>query len=136
MTISDAQNDVRTVFWGGFPGQLISGFIWLVSAFFATFISAKAGIVILIVGGIFIFPLTQLLLRALGRPFSLPKGHPMNGLAIQTAFTLPLNLPLVAMASIHHMFSFYPAVMIILGTHYLPFIFCTVCGNLVFSLAF
>ena len=29
-TIADAQRDVRTTFLGGFPGQLVSGALWLV----------------------------------------------------------------------------------------------------------
>jgi hypothetical protein len=123
MTISDAQRDVRTIFLGGFAGQLVSSCIWFASAGLATWYSIRAGIVMLVVGGIFIFPLTQLLLRAMGRPFSLPKGHPMNALAMQIAFTLPFNLPLIAAATMHHLTWFYPAFMIALGAHYLPFIF-------------
>ena len=77
----------------------------------------------LVVGGMFIFPLTQLLLRLMGRPASLPKGHPMNGLAIQIAFSLPLILPLIFAATAYHRTWFYPAFMIALGAHYLPFMF-------------
>ena len=39
------------------------------------------------------------------------------------AFTLPLNLPLVAAATMYRLNWFYPAFMIALGAHYLPFIF-------------
>src|SRR5262249_35859077 len=114
MTISDAQRDVRSTFLGGFAGQLVSSVIWLASAGLATWYSTKAGIVTLVVGGFFIFPLTQLLLRAMGRPFSLPKGHPMNALGMQVAFTLPLSLPLAAAATMHQLTWFYPAVMVLL----------------------
>jgi hypothetical protein len=123
MTISDAQRDVRTIFLGGFAGQLVSSCIWFASAGLATWYSIKAGIAMLVVGGFFIFPLTQLLLRAMGRPASLPSGHPMNALAMQIAFIVPFNLPLVAAVSVHRLAWFYPAVMIVLGSHYLPFIF-------------
>ena len=47
----------------------------------------------------------------------------MNALGMQVAFTLPLNLPLVAAATLYRLNWFYPAFMIALGTHYLPFIF-------------
>ena len=123
MTISDAQRDVRTNFIGGFAGQLVSSGIWFASAALATWYSTKAGIVMLIAGGFFIFPLTLLLLRAMGRTGGLPKGHPMNALGMQVAFTLPLNLPLVAAATMHQLTWFYPALMITLGAHYLPFMF-------------
>jgi hypothetical protein len=123
VNISDAQRDVRNVFLSGFPGQLVSSLVWLVSAVLATWQSPKLAIIALLVGGFFIFPLTQLLLRLMGRPASLPKGHPMNALGMQIAFTLPLNLPLVAAATLYRLNWFYPALMIALGTHYLPFIF-------------
>jgi hypothetical protein len=123
VNISDAQRDVRSVFLGGFPGQLVSSLVWLLSAVLATWQSPKSATIALVVGGFFIFPLTQLLLRLMGRPASLPKGHPMNALGMQIAFTLPLNLPLVAAATFYRLNWFYPAFMIALGTHYLPFIF-------------
>jgi hypothetical protein len=123
MNISEAQRDVRSVFMGGFAGQLVSSLVWFVSAVLATWHSPKSAIIALVVGGFFIFPLTQLLLRLMGRSFSLPKGHPMNALGMQVAFMLPLNLPVVAAATAYRLDLFYPAVMIVLGTHYLPFIF-------------
>lgn len=78
---------------------------------------------VLVVLGIFIFPLTQLVLRMMSRPASLPKGHPMNALGMQVAFVLPLSLPLVFAATAYRENWFYPAFMIALGAHYLPFIF-------------
>lgn len=123
MNIGDAQRDVRTVFVGGFAGQLVSSAIWFLSAALATWYTSAGAIISLVLGGVFIFPLTRLLLRAMGRSSSLAKGHPMNQLALQLAFTLPLNLPLVAAATAFHLNWFYPAFMIALGTHYLPFIF-------------
>jgi hypothetical protein len=123
MTISDAQRDVRTIFLGGFAGQLVSSCIWFASAALATWYSIKVGIMVLVIGGCFIFPLTQLLLRAMGGPFSLPKGHPMNALGMQIAFILAFNLPLIGAATLHRLAWFYPALMILLGAHYLPFIF-------------
>jgi len=123
MQIADAQRDVRTTFYGGFPGQLVAALIWLASAVLATWSTPKAAILTLVLGGMLIFPLTQLLLRLMGRPASLPKGHPMNALAMQTAFIVPILLPLVGAATLHHTFWFYPAVLLVVGAHYLPFTF-------------
>jgi hypothetical protein len=123
MEITAAQREVRTVFLGGFAGQLVSSGVWFLSAATATWYSPNAAIWVLFLAGIFIFPLTQLLLRLMGRPNSLPKGHPMNALAMQIAFTLPLNFPLIIAATLHNRFWFYPAFMIALGAHYLPFTF-------------
>jgi hypothetical protein len=123
MQIADAQRDVRTTFVGGFAGQLASSLIWFASAATLTWISFRAGVAVLVFGGCLIFPLTQLFLRLMGRPHSLPKGHPMNGLAMQIAFTLPLGIPVALAATLYRHAWFYPSVMILLGSHYLPFIF-------------
>jgi hypothetical protein len=123
MEIKQAQKDVRDTFLGGFAGQLVSALLWLISAAACTWKSFAMGEVILVFGGVLIFPLTQLLLRAMGHAHSLPKGHPMNALGIQVAFTLPLTLPLVLAIATLHPAWFYPALMITLGAHYLPFIF-------------
>jgi hypothetical protein len=47
----------------------------------------------------------------------------MNWLAMQIAFTVPLSIPLVLAATLHRHSWFYPAFMIVIGCHYLPFIF-------------
>ena len=98
MEIAEAQRDVRQLYRGGFFGQLVSGVVWLVAAGTGTFVSPTAGMVSLLLGGTLIFPGTTALLRITGRPTSLPSGHPMNALAMQIAFTVPLGL-LVAVAA-------------------------------------
>ena len=123
MDIRNAQRDVRTTFLGGFAGQVVSGTLWLVAAVLATWGTPTAAIAVLVLGGVLIFPLTQLTLRLMGRPAGLPAGHPMNGLAMQAAFVLPLHLPLVGAAALYRLEWFFPAFMIALGAHYLPFVF-------------
>ncbi len=123
MHVEDAQNEVRAVFMGGFPGQLVSGILWLLSAAMSTWLSIRAGIIVLVVGGMFIFPGTLLLLRVMGRPTSLSRANPLGQLGMLIAFTIPLNLPLVGAATLHRLHWFYPACMIVVGTHYLPFRF-------------
>lgn len=123
MEIRTAQQDVQTTFLRGSVGQIVSGLIWLVSAALGTWVSERSAILLLVFVGAFIFPLTQLILRLLGRPAGLPKGHPMNPLAMQVAFILPLSLPVIGAATLSNVNWFYPAFMLVLGTHYLPFMF-------------
>ena len=51
------------------------------------------------------------------------KDNSLNGLARQIAFTVPLNFLLVGAATLYKQNWFYPAAMIAVGTHYLPFMF-------------
>ena len=123
MEIAEAQRDVRRLYRGGFFGQLVSGAVWLLAAGAGTFGSPSAGIVTLLVGGMMIFPVTTLSLRLSGRPAALPAGHPMNALAMQIAFTVPLGLLVAVAAAGYRVEWFFPAAMVIVGAHYLPFVF-------------
>lgn len=123
MLISDAQRDVRHTYAGGFYGQIVSGLVWLAAAALGTWMSSGAGIVALLVGGALIFPLTTLALRLAGRPASLPSGHPMAALATQIAFTVPIGLVVALGAAAERRDWFFPAAMLIVGGHYLPFVF-------------
>ena len=123
MLVEDAQLEVRTVFVGGFFGQLVSSAVWLMSAALALWVSPRAAISALVLGGFFIFPITQLLLHLSGRPASLGRDNPLGGLAMQIAFTLPLSMLLLIPVTAFRLNWFYPALMILLGAHYLPFTF-------------
>jgi hypothetical protein len=123
MLIADAQRDVRTVYLGGFVGQLVSSIVWFASAAVAAFDDPVVGFWTLAIGGVTIFPLTQALLRMGGRPTALAPGNPLGGLAMQVAFTIPINLPLAGAAALNQRGWFYPACLVIVGAHYLPFVF-------------
>lgn len=122
MKIADAQEETRTRFVGGFYGQLVSGVLWLVSASLAVWSSPRAAIVSLVVGGFFIFPLTELLVRLGGERAMLSPTNSLRHLGMQVAFVLPLSMPLLLPVSLYRLNWFYPALMILLGAHYLPFV--------------
>ena len=123
MQVQDAQREVRTVFVGGFWGQLVLSALWLVSAALGTWRTPRAAIFSLVLSGFFIFPITQLLLRSTGRPASLPRSNPLGNLAMQIAFTLPMCMLLLVPVTAFRLNWFYPALLILVGAHYLPFTF-------------
>jgi hypothetical protein len=123
MQVMDAQKEVRTVFVGGFWGQLVSAAIWLTSAALATWVTPRAAIIELVACGCFIFPITQLMLRLSGGPTSTSKANPLHYLGMQVAFTLPLSMLLLVPVAQYNLNLFYPALMILVGAHYLPFTF-------------
>ncbi len=122
MEIREAQREVRTVFIGGAVGQAVSGLLWLISAALGTWLGQREAILMLAVGGVAIFPLTQLTIKLMGRDASLGKDNPFNQLAMQTAFIVPLCLPVIGAATLYNVNWFYPAFMIVVGVHYMPFI--------------
>src|SRR5262245_54556748 len=123
MLIADAQRDSRTVYLGGFVGQLASSIVWFASAAVATFVDPLVGFWALALGGVTILPLTHATLRICGRPTALAPGNPLGGLAMQVAFTVPITLPVAAAAALNQRGWFYPGCLVIVGAHYLPFVF-------------
>lgn len=123
MLVQNAQREVRAVFIGGFWGQLVSSAIWLASAALGFWVTPRAAIITVVVGGFFIFPAVQLLLRLTGGPASLTRGNPLGNLGMQIAFTLPMSMLLLVPVTEFRLNLFYPALMILLGAHYLPFAF-------------
>jgi hypothetical protein len=123
MHIIDAQRENRFRYSGGFYGQAVAGLIWLVSAGFASWSSPRTAIAVLVIGGFFIFPITELLVRTVGSRLKLDSRNLMPQLGMQAAFVLPFSMPLLLPVSQYNLNLFYPALMILLGAHYLPFVF-------------
>jgi hypothetical protein len=123
MDIREAQFEIRTRFVGGFYGQIVSGVLWFASAGLATWSSPRAAITTLVVGGFFIFPITELLIRFVGAKGPLSAANSLRYLGMQVAFVLPLSMPLLLPVGLYRLNWFYPAMMVLLGAHYLPFMF-------------
>lgn len=77
MKLNDCQREMRSAFLGGFAGQLISGLIWLVGSIISLWIMPRYEMAALFFGCMLIFPLTQILVRLMGRT---GKVSPANGL--------------------------------------------------------
>jgi hypothetical protein len=80
MDIADAQREMRYNFLGGFVGQLVSGVLWLISGALALWSTPAAAMGLLVIGGIFIFPMTQAGLRLMGRPGKVSDENGLNAL--------------------------------------------------------
>jgi hypothetical protein len=132
MHVSAAQREMRSAFLGGFAGQLVSGLIWLVASAISVWGSPQYGMAVLFFGSMFIFPLTQGSLRLMGRPAKVSAENGLWSLGTQIAFTVPLNFLLVGAATLYRETWFFPAAMIVVGAHYLPFI--TLYGMKMFAI--
>ena len=120
--LSGDQREMRSAFMGGFAGQLVSGLIWLAAAGISVLSTPPYGMVFLFFGCMSIFPLTQIMLRIMGRSAKVDEENGLWALGSQIAFTVPINFLLVGAIILYRPMWFFPATMIIVGTHYLPFI--------------
>jgi len=120
--LSIDQKEMRSAFLGGFAGQLVSGLIWIISSGTSVLISEKLGMTVLFFGCMGIFPLTKLTLRIIGRNAKVNEYNGLWSLGSQIAFTVPINFLLVGAIILYKPMWFFPATMIVVGAHYLPFI--------------
>jgi uncharacterized protein DUF7010 len=123
MLIKEAQREIRSAFLGGFVGQLVAGIIWALSAAVGTWIAPRLGMAVLFFVSMLLFPFTQLILTLIGRPAKLSAENTLGQLATQIAFTVPIGFVLVGAATLYRENWFFSASMIVVGAHYLPFIF-------------
>jgi hypothetical protein len=122
MEIKACQREMRTAFFGGFAGQLVSGLIWLGAATASEWLQTRWGMAVLFFGSMLIFPLTQGILRLIGYPAKVNPENGLWGLGSQLAFTVPINFLLVGAATLYRENWFFPAAMVVVGAHYLPFV--------------
>lgn len=130
MHIEDAQREVCSVYLGGFWGQLVSSVIWMASAALGTWGTPRGSILTVVLGGFFIFPLVQPLLRLSGRRASLSKENARNSLGMQIAFVLPFSMLLLVPVGLYDLNLVFPAPADPFGRHYLPSAFS--CGMRIF----
>jgi hypothetical protein len=122
MTLADAQREIRITYLNGAVGSFVSAILWLAGAALGTWATPRSAMITMVLGGMVLFPVSQLVLKALGRRSIVSRGNPLPALAMQAAFIIPLTLPVVGGATLHRLDWFFPALLIVVGAHYLPFI--------------
>lgn len=122
MIIAESQADVRRVYRGGYGGPVVAGIVWAIANAVYFLVSPSAAMATLFFGGMLIFPLSTVILKATTGVSALPKGHPSIALAMQSAFTVPLGLLVAIALGAYAPQFFFPASLIIVGAHYLTFI--------------
>lgn len=121
MEFKAAQQDMRTGYFGGAPGMLVSGLVWLLAAVVGLLVSQQASVLTLFVGGMAIYPLGSVLAKLLGRSGTHTPGNPLLPLALETTILLFIGLFLAfAMWQINNQY-FYPVMLLIIGGRYLMF---------------
>lgn len=119
--LGDAQRDVRVAHLNGATGMAVSGLLWLGCGVVALVAGPRAAMLANFFGGMLIFPLSMLLVRALGRSGLLADGNPLGDLARESAFMMVLCIPLAFAAAMVRAEWFFPAMLVLVGAHYLPF---------------
>ncbi len=118
----DYHKEIKQSYLGGFSILLIEGFSWILAGVLWNLISFKVGILAIIISGTLFYPLNQLLQIILKRP-KIRKENPLNLLFTQISLIIPFSFPLIFLLAKENINLFFPALTIIIGAHYLPFIY-------------
>ncbi len=105
------------------PHTLYTGLVWLTAGLLGDLISKPIAIVFFLLGCTFIFPLGELLRKLMRAPNMISKENKLPQLFTQLAFTIPMSYPLVYLACLLDIHFFFPAFSVLIGAHYLPFVY-------------
>jgi len=119
--LTQAQAELRYRYRSGSVGQIYAGTVWLLSAGLWAAVGSTAGFFVLLIGGFFIYPVTTLVSRLLGNPGSVPPANPLREASITIPIVGALCIPVAGAAALYDIEWFYPAFMVVMGAHYLPF---------------
>ncbi|WP_373991044.1 hypothetical protein [Duganella sp. BuS-21] len=121
MTFSEAQKDMRHAYVDGATGVITSATVWLLAAITAWQATPNTAIATLLIGGMFIFPLSVALSKLLGRSGVHSKQNPLAPLATAVTLWMLLAIPIAYAASLHKIEWFFPAMLLTIGGRYLTF---------------
>ena len=83
-----AQAELRRAYVRGGPGAVVSGLVWLAAGSTAAGSGVPAGFTVLFFGGMLIFPISALLVRAVFRRPPPPRENPGGLTVIETVFPM------------------------------------------------
>ena len=101
-TIDQAQTDMCKSYANGSVGIIASGIMWLISAIIVSQMSTKQGIWALLIGGMFIHPLSIILGKLIGVSGAHTKGNPLGNLAMESTILMLMCIPLAVGLSLSH----------------------------------
>lgn len=119
--LAQAQAEVRAAYRSASVGQVYSGLVWIASAAAWMWASVGVGMAVLVVGGFLIYPVTVVGCRALGAAATIPADNPLREAGFAIPIVGALCIPAAAGAAVAESDWFFPAFMVVMGAHYLPF---------------
>ncbi|WP_339614407.1 hypothetical protein [uncultured Winogradskyella sp.] len=121
MNIIEAQEDMCKSYFGGCPGALISGIVWLTAGITALVSTEQISVLVFFFGGMLIHPLGIVLSKALNRSGKHKTGNPLSSLALESTFLLFIGLFIAYFVLQIRPNWFFPIMILIIGARYLVF---------------
>lgn len=123
---AQAQADMRAAYWHGAFGVLASALAWSIAAGIAASGKPQQAVWALLIGGMFIFPVSMGLARLAGRSGMHQKTNPLGRIAMFSTFGLMAGCALALGVAMLKLEWFFPTMLLVIGGRYL--VFTTVYG--------
>ena len=121
LELTTFQSELRDAYVRGGPGAIISGFIWLASGLVAEYYGVATGFYTLFFGGMFIFPLSKVVVKAIFRRNPESKSNPGGLIVIETLFPMIGGLFAAWLLLPHRPDDVFSVAAIAVGAHYFGF---------------
>jgi hypothetical protein len=122
-TITTHTHEMRVSYLAAIPHTLFTALVWICSGLVAQILSKETAILTFIIGGSFVFPGGELLKKLFRAPNIISRENKLPLFFTLLAFTVPLSYPLIYLICKTNINQFYPSFMILVGAHYLPFVY-------------
>jgi hypothetical protein len=114
---------MRITYLAAVPHTIFTAMVWVASGIISQLISKQAAIITFIAGGSVIFLGGELVKKLFYAPNLVRADNQLPKFFTLLAFTIPLSYPLIYLICRTNLDLFYPAFMILIGAHYLPFVY-------------
>lgn len=108
-------------YMGGATGVLVSGIVWSCTAVVSFLHTNSSAMAVLIIGGMFIFPVSVMLDSLSGRSGKHSPDNPLRFLAIENLGILFAGIFISFVLSLHKEALFFPCMLLIIGARYMLF---------------
>lgn len=126
----EQQQEMRHAHYDGAPGVLVSGLVWIAATLVCYQLSIDKAVWTLLIGGVFIYPISLVVTKAIGRPAKTSKDNALNQLGMASTIWLILCCAMAYGLFLLKPALFFPAMMATIGSRYL--IFASIYGRSIF----
>jgi hypothetical protein len=122
LSISEQQQqEMRHAYYDGAPGILVSSLVWIAAALVCYQLGINQAVWTLLIGGAFIYPLSLIVTKALGRAAQTSKANALSQLGMASTIWLILCCAMAYGLFLLKPGLFFPAMMATIGCRYLVF---------------
>ena len=121
MDFTESQKDMSRAYCGGATGALASGIVWISAGLIGLYSSPFNSMLALLIGGMFIFPISLLFSKLLGASAKHGAANVLSKLAIENLGILFGGLFIAVIVAQLNSLLFYPVMLVIIGARYLTF---------------